>query len=159
MGLSRFAPTHLLQHYYSLQRHYCVHFFQLNGFFVECGALDGEVRSNTLFFERTRNWTGLLIEAGPFNYRQMTRKNRRAFLTPACLGIYDYPAVVGSTLKTSVNVFFFVLFFFKLAETDQKHILHICIYNEQFQGMVDEWGMGMNGDEWGSTFTHSSPGG
>jgi len=32
------------------------------GFFVECGAHDGEYLSNTLFFELERNWTGLLIE-------------------------------------------------------------------------------------------------
>ncbi len=24
------------------------------------------------------------------------------------------------------------------------------------QGMSDEWGVGMNGDEWGLNFTHSS---
>jgi hypothetical protein len=28
-----------------------------NGFFVECGALDGELRSNTLLLERRYNWT------------------------------------------------------------------------------------------------------
>jgi len=33
-----------------------------NGFFVECGAHDGEHLSNTLFFELERDWTGLLIE-------------------------------------------------------------------------------------------------
>ncbi len=26
----------------------------------------------------------------------------------------------------------------------------------KYQGMSDEWGMGMNGDEWGLNFTHSS---
>ena len=33
-----------------------------NGFFIECGAFDGEDFSNSLFFELHRNWTGLLIE-------------------------------------------------------------------------------------------------
>jgi len=33
-----------------------------DGFFIECGAADGEVYSNSLFFELERNWTGLLIE-------------------------------------------------------------------------------------------------
>ncbi len=32
----------------------------------------------------------------------------------------------------------------------------ICSTTRQFQGIADEWGMGMNGDEWGSIFTHSS---
>ena len=36
---------------------------QEEGFFLESGALDGETRSNTLFFERFRGWRGLLIEA------------------------------------------------------------------------------------------------
>ena len=30
------------------------------GFFIECGAFDGEVRSQTMFFELKRNWTGKL---------------------------------------------------------------------------------------------------
>ena len=39
-----------------------------DGFFIECGALDGETRSNSLLFERFRGWTGLLVEADPVNY-------------------------------------------------------------------------------------------
>jgi hypothetical protein len=37
------------------------------GFFVECGALDGETRSNTLTLERRHGWRGVLIEADPEN--------------------------------------------------------------------------------------------
>lgn len=33
-----------------------------NGIFLEVGAADGVTLSNTLFLERERNWTGLLIE-------------------------------------------------------------------------------------------------
>lgn len=29
-----------------------------NGFFIECGAFDGELFSNSLFFELERNWSG-----------------------------------------------------------------------------------------------------
>ena len=32
------------------------------GFFVESGADDGEIYSNTLYFEMNRGWTGLLVE-------------------------------------------------------------------------------------------------
>ncbi|XP_075229836.1 EGF receptor activation regulator Star isoform X2 [Lycorma delicatula] len=66
-----------------------------NGFFVECGALDGEIRSNTLYFERYNNWTGLLIEADPLNYNDMIKKNRRAWLSPTCLSVHSYPEIVS----------------------------------------------------------------
>ncbi|CAC5412229.1 unnamed protein product [Mytilus coruscus] len=65
--------------------------FKNDGFFVECGALDGETRSNSLIFERTRNWNGLLVEADPSNYELVKKKNRKAFTINACLSIYPYP--------------------------------------------------------------------
>lgn len=67
---------------------------QKNGFFIECGAYDGETRSNTLFLERFNGWTGLLIEADPINFTKMLRKNRRAYLSPTCLGVIEKPTVV-----------------------------------------------------------------
>ena len=65
-----------------------------NGFFVECGAYDGEFLSNSLFFELHRNWTGLLIEADPVYYRALLTKNRRAYLLLACLSNKARPAVL-----------------------------------------------------------------
>ena len=41
------------------------------GFFVEIGANDGELHSNTLFFERVRGWQGLLVEPNPFTFAQV----------------------------------------------------------------------------------------
>jgi FkbM family methyltransferase len=35
------------------------------GFFIEAGSNDGINQSNTLYFEKTRNWRGLLIEPVP----------------------------------------------------------------------------------------------
>lgn len=55
------------------------------GFYVECGALNGEKGSNSLFFERVRKWNGLLIEADPSNYAELKKKNRKAFSINACL--------------------------------------------------------------------------
>ena len=43
---------------------------QKNGFFVECGAFDGETRSNTLILEEELEWNGILIEADPVNLMQ-----------------------------------------------------------------------------------------
>ncbi|XP_047492557.1 uncharacterized protein LOC125041567 isoform X2 [Penaeus chinensis] len=65
-----------------------------DGFYIECGALDGELRSNTLFFERERNWKGLLIEADPKNFKQMLLKHRKAYMSPACLAPTPYPTAV-----------------------------------------------------------------
>lgn len=68
--------------------------FKEHGFFVECGALDGELRSNTLMLERLRKWNGLLIEADPDNYRMLKEKNRKSFSINACLSIYNYPVMM-----------------------------------------------------------------
>lgn len=38
------------------------------GFFVELGANDGISQSNTLYFERYRDWRGVLIEPVPHNF-------------------------------------------------------------------------------------------
>ncbi|KOX67975.1 hypothetical protein WN51_08011 [Melipona quadrifasciata] len=64
-----------------------------NGFFVECGAYDGETRSNTLALERYLGWDGLLIEADPINFSNMMDKNRNAYLTATCLSTKPYPSV------------------------------------------------------------------
>ena len=69
-------------------------FIQEGGFFVECGALSGERISNSLFFEKTRHWSGLLIEADPMNYAILKTKNRKAFTINACLSVYPYPVKV-----------------------------------------------------------------
>ena len=65
-----------------------------DGFFVECGATDGEGLSNSLFFEVERNWTGLLIEANPAYHRTLLDKNRRAYVLQACLSTERRPATV-----------------------------------------------------------------
>jgi len=64
------------------------------GFFIECGAADGEAVSNSLFFELERNWTGLLIEANPSYHRALLDKNRRAFVLRTCLSTDQRPATV-----------------------------------------------------------------
>ncbi|KAF2367435.1 Methyltransferase FkbM [Trinorchestia longiramus] len=61
------------------------------GFFVEAGALDGLLLSNSLFLETSLNWTGLLIEPDPRNYKILAKKRRKAWLTPVCLSRHSYP--------------------------------------------------------------------
>jgi hypothetical protein len=64
---------------------YAIWNFQENGFFVECGAADGEFYSNTLELEVQHGWTGLLIEASPTLFQQLKIKNRNAWLANVCL--------------------------------------------------------------------------
>ena len=65
-----------------------------DGFFIECGAADGEIFSNSLFFELERNWTGVLIEANPTYYRALLDRNRRAYVLRTCLSTERRPATV-----------------------------------------------------------------
>ncbi|XP_065351453.1 uncharacterized protein LOC135946905 isoform X1 [Cloeon dipterum] len=66
-----------------------------HGFFVECGALDGETRSNSLYFERFLEWEGLLVEADPLNFEQVIQKRRKAWLAPTCLSLERRPQLVN----------------------------------------------------------------
>ncbi|XP_026286368.1 protein Star [Frankliniella occidentalis] len=69
--------------------------YKRNGFFIECGALDGEIRSNTLYLERYLGWSGLLIEGDPSNFALMVHKHRKAWLSQACLSLKPYPSIVS----------------------------------------------------------------
>ena len=59
------------------------HFFKnkKNGVYIELGALDGVTLSNTKFFEDTLNWSGILIEPHPNNFKllQANRPNNYLF--------------------------------------------------------------------------------
>ncbi|XP_037799301.1 uncharacterized protein LOC119594311 [Penaeus monodon] len=61
------------------------------GFFVEAGALDGEYLSNTLHLEMVYGWRGLLVEPNPSSYKELLKKNRRAWSSNTCLAITPYP--------------------------------------------------------------------
>jgi hypothetical protein len=59
-----------------------------NGFFIEAGAWDGVHLSNSLFFERERNWSGILIEPNFEAFRNLTKSGRRSpksWAVNACL--------------------------------------------------------------------------
>ena len=63
--------------------------YKRNGFFIEAGAYDGEVYSNTLQLERRYNWTGLLVEPNPDNFVKLLTKNRKSHAIETCLSITD----------------------------------------------------------------------
>jgi len=82
---------------------------QRGGFFVECGALDGERSSNTLYLERDLGWTGLLIEADPYFYTQLLGHNRNVWSINACLSPYSYVTSVSCDRLFCLCVRSFVL--------------------------------------------------
>ena len=55
-----------------------------NGIFLEVGAGDGIAFSNSLFFERERNWTGLLIEPTGYLFKRLLKVHRKAYAVNAC---------------------------------------------------------------------------
>ena len=63
-------------------------------FFVEAGAMDGELISNTVYLESKYNWTGLLVEPNPAYLSQLIRKRRNAWIFPYCLSPIKAPTVV-----------------------------------------------------------------
>ncbi len=67
-----------------------------HGVFVELGALDGTYTSNTLFFERERDWAGLLIEANPAMFCKMLQSGRLARKVLAAVG--SSPAIAEFAL-------------------------------------------------------------
>ncbi|CAL4102289.1 unnamed protein product, partial [Meganyctiphanes norvegica] len=64
------------------------------GFFIECGALDGETLSNTLVLEHDLGWSGLLVEADPINYQNMMSKHRKSWTVNVCLSTEMNPMKV-----------------------------------------------------------------
>ncbi|XP_045215528.2 protein Star-like [Mercenaria mercenaria] len=64
-----------------------------NGFYIDCGAFDGEHLSNSLFLERYRNWTGIIIEPNPTTYGLLRQKHRKAYSLNACLSTNKYPSL------------------------------------------------------------------
>jgi FkbM family methyltransferase len=62
-----------------------------DGFYVELGANDGVVQSNSLYFELRRNWKGVLIEPSPHNFLlcREQRSNRNQIFCNACVS-FDY---------------------------------------------------------------------
>ena len=60
------------------------------GNFVEVGGYDGETHSNTLLLERERGWRGILVEANPYSFQLMERKDRSCWMAHACLQSHNH---------------------------------------------------------------------
>jgi len=55
------------------------------GFYIDIGAHDGVTISNSLFFEKYRNWNGICIEPNPKVYQKLI-KNRKSTNLNVCIG-------------------------------------------------------------------------
>lgn len=81
-----------------------------NGFFVEIGANNGIDQSNTLYYEKHRNWRGILIEPVPHNYLhcRKVRSSENTFFCNACTA-FDYKEkfvemVYSNLMSTTVGL-------------------------------------------------------
>jgi len=75
------------------------------GFYVELGANDGVTQSNSLYFEKHRNWSGLLVEPSPHNFLKCSenRSPRNHILCAACVS-FDYkPEFVRMTYSNLMS--------------------------------------------------------
>jgi len=76
-----------------------------NGFFIELGANDGLRYSNTLFFEREKNWRGVLIE--PITEKYIFCKKNRAktntIVNCACSSKNQKLRLINADLMTTIN--------------------------------------------------------
>ena len=81
-----------------------------NGYFVELGANDGVTQSNSLYFEKYRNWRGLLVEPAPQNFLKcrQNRSARTSIYCAACVSFgYDQEFVriaYSNLMSTPVNL-------------------------------------------------------
>ncbi|XP_069949965.1 protein Star-like isoform X2 [Cherax quadricarinatus] len=108
---------------------------QRGGFFIEAGALDGEMLSNTLWLEQHLGWTGLLVEPSPENYQMLAAKQRKAWTSHTCLSLKAYPKkeviVSLSRRKIRENDFSRVLF----QHQGSSFILGVSLDSRLYEGL------------------------
>ena len=84
-----------------------------NGFFIELGANNGLLQSNTAFFEKYRNWKGVLIEASPLLYKEcvINRPKSKCYNNACVSNDYKQENIMGDfnlsggndSLMSSIN--------------------------------------------------------
>jgi FkbM family methyltransferase len=60
------------------------------GFFIEAGANDGFAQSNTYYFEKLRNWSGILVEPIPELFAKCRALRQKSFVLNAALVSPEY---------------------------------------------------------------------
>jgi FkbM family methyltransferase len=90
------------------------------GVFVEAGANNGVDQSNTMYFEKHRGWTGLLVEPIPELARRGRTNRPECIIEQAALVPPDYPE---STIEMQYcNLMSLINGSMKSAEEDALHI-------------------------------------
>lgn len=90
-----------------------------NGFYIEAGAADGVNQSNTLFLEKLKDWTGILVEPNPEAFAVCCSTRPSSKVYNCALVSYDYkdseiemyfrkwyngdPGLVTSTFDSPIN--------------------------------------------------------
>ncbi len=91
-----------------------------DGFFVEAGANDGLHQSNTLYFEKYRHWSGLLIEPIEPLARLCAENRPRCIVEQCALVSFDYP---HATIEMQYcGLMSLVKGGMKSSEEEQRHI-------------------------------------
>jgi FkbM family methyltransferase len=69
-----------------------------NGFYIEAGAYDGILQSNTKFLEEELNWTGILIEPSPKVFLDLEKNRPNNININKCLvsSKYSFQTISGS---------------------------------------------------------------
>jgi FkbM family methyltransferase len=62
-----------------------------NGVYIELGALDGVLYSNTKFFQDTLNWSGILIEPHPIKFKSLEQNRPNNFLFNNLVSCHETP--------------------------------------------------------------------
>ena len=75
---------------HELDRALDAHLPERPGFFIEAGAFDGFVESNTYYLERFRGWSGVLVEPIPELYRRCVAERPRANVFNCALVAEDF---------------------------------------------------------------------
>eukprot|EP00887_Chlorella_sp_A99_P004074 scaffold11.g4074.t1 len=96
----RRTRCHLQRDGEDLLMHDRVFFCRGGGFFLELGALDGRLSSNTLWYEQALGWRGLLVEATPVRYQELVLNRPDAIAVQAAVcssfGTVHYAQVGGA---------------------------------------------------------------
>ena len=81
-----------------------------DGYYVEIGANDGFNQSNTIYYERSRGWRGVLVEPVKSNYRKClkSRSEQNHVVHAACVSFeFDQPNVklrYANLMTTPLNL-------------------------------------------------------